>query len=279
MPTCTPLDAWFALAAAVHVLVATCRLVPGELRCLRESEGAELLPAAVGLDHRVGHRIDVGGVEENGRIADDLGDRARVRRGNGTAARHRLERPAAQSPRRGSERRGTRRGGRARRDAPARPSRGSRRLGERLEPVEAATGEDEAELWSGLAKPSERLEQAWVILVRPRPCGVEDHRLGLLVAAPEHGVVDRVRHDVDACWIEVEELDCALPHELAGDEHRGGRARCAVVRDAPERAACRAEELRHVAMLRVMKRDDGRALRPRRGHGERVVQDVELGYL
>ena len=123
----------------------------------------------------------------------------------------------------------------------------------------------------------EGLEEPRVVLVRPGPGRVEDDRLALLVPDREHRVVDGVRHDVDAARVEVEELDGAFTHELARHDDGRRTARRPVVRDAPERLARRAEELGEVAVLRVVQRDDGRRLRPRRRHGERVVEDVELG--
>ena len=245
----------------------------------REAEGRELLAPAVRLEHRRGHRVHVGRVEEHGGVAGDLRDRARVRRGDGTSARHRLEdrQPEALVQARIDE---------ARRAAVQRGEVLGRdgaevldAFGERLEPVEAASGEDEPELRPRLAQRRERLEEPRVILVRPRPRGVEEDRLGLVVAEPEDRVVDRVRDDVHAARVEIQQLDGAPAHELARHDDRGRATRRPVVGDAPERPARRAEELGKVAMLRVVQRDDGRRLRSRRGDGQRVVEDVELGDL
>ena len=89
-------------------------------------------------------------------------------------------------------------------------------------------------------------------------------------------MVDRVWDDVDAVGIEIEQLDGAPANELARDDHGRGSAGSAVVGDAPERPARRAEELREIAMLRVVQGHDRRRLRPRRRHRQRVVKDVEL---
>ena len=55
------------------------------------------------------------------------------------------------------------------------------------------------------------------------------------------------------------DVDGALAHELAGHDHGGGRARRAVVGEAPERALARREELRQVEVLDVVERHDASA--------------------
>ena len=152
-------------------------------------------------------------------------------------------------------------------------------LRERLEPLQTASGEDEPELRPRLAQRRERLEEPRVVLVRPWSRRVEEDRLRLLVAEPEDRVVDRVRDDVHAAGVEIQELDSAAAHELARHDDGRGTAGRAVVRDSPERPASRAEELGKVSMLRVVQRDDGRCLCSRRGHRQRVVENVELGDL
>ena len=77
--------------SAIDVVVTPGGLVPRVSRGAREAEGRELLAPAVRLEHRGGHRVHVGRVEEHGGIAGDLRDRARVGRGDGTSACHRLE--------------------------------------------------------------------------------------------------------------------------------------------------------------------------------------------
>ncbi len=146
---------------------------------------------------------------------------------------------------------------------------------ERAQAFEAPSREDEAQLGSRLSERRERLEQPDVVLVRPGPRGIEEERLALLVSGAEERVVDAVRDHVDGCRVELEQLERPVSHELAGHDDRGGRARRAVVGDAPERAARGTEELREIPMLHVVQGDDGRHLGRRDRHGERVVDDVD----
>ncbi len=266
----------FASRQAVDLVVAARGLVPRVPRRAREPSLAQLLAPVVRLDHRCRHRFDVRRIEQHGRVSGDLGDRSDVRRRDRAPARHRLEHRQSEAL---VEARIHEAGGATVERCEVLGRDGAEVLdafGERLEPLEPASGEHEAQLRARLAETRECLQQAGVVLVRPGPCGVQHDRLGLFVTEREHRMVDRERHDVHTRGIEVEQLDGSRAHELARDDDRCSASSGAVVGDAPERPARRAEELREIAVLRVVERDDSRRLRPRRGDGQRIVEHVEL---
>ncbi len=118
--------------------------------------------------------------------------------------------------------------------------------------VVADAREQEAELRSATADQRERLEQARVVLVRPRTGGVEEQRLALDVRrGREARVVDAQPHGVDVRRIEPEPLDDPLADELADHDHLGRPARGAVVGELPEQPLAAREELGEVQVLDV----------------------------
>ena len=92
---------------AVHVLVAAGALVPRELGRPREPCSRSSSDALVRLADAVRDRLRVSGVEEHRRVAADLRDRGRVRRGDRAAATPSPRAAAGRIPRTGSGRRGT----------------------------------------------------------------------------------------------------------------------------------------------------------------------------
>ena len=166
-------------------------------------------------------------VEEHGRVAEHLGQRARVGRGDRAAAGHRLERrqPEALVEAREDER--GRRGGRARRARPSRRRRSvSTPVGKRAGVVPDAR-EHEPQLGPLRAHARERLEQPRVVLVRPGPRGVEEERLARDARVGREAlVVDAEVDRVDALGIEPEPRDHAVLHPLA-DHHDGPAPRAA----------------------------------------------------
>ena len=219
-----------------------------------------------------------GRVEEHGGFSCDLRDRTRVRRGDRTPAGHRLEnrQPEALVEAGVHE-------ARARRYSEARCSAGTEPRfstpsgsgSSRSRPPPVRTSRSCGRVSRSVANASK--SRVWFLCGHGR---AGYRRIGSGSSSPslntEWSIACGTTH---ATGPEIQELDSAAAHELARhDDGRGASGR-AVVRDAPERLASRAEELGKVSMLRVVQRDDGRCLCSRRGHGQRVVEDVELGDL
>ncbi len=140
----------------------------------------------------------------------------------------------------------------------------------------AAAGEHELEVGPLLAQEREGLEEALVVLVRPRSGRVEEKRLALPIPRCETAVVDAERDRVDALGRDAEPLDHAPAHELAVDNDDVSVARRALIREAAVGALGAAEELGQVEVLEIEERDNARCVDLRHGDRERVVEHVDV---
>ena len=121
--------------------------------------------------------------------------------------------------------------------------------------------EDEPQLGPLRADEGERLEQAGMVLVRPRARGVEEERLTVDAGRRrEPLVVDTQVDRVHACALEAEPLDDPLLDPFADHDHACRAPGSAVVGESPEHPLAAREELRQVEMLHVEERQHGWAL-------------------
>ena len=138
----------------------------------------------------------------------------------------------------------------------------------------AAAREHQAQLGPVAAEQREGLEQACVILVRPRPGGVQQQRLALLGPGSEARVVDAVVDDPDPAGRDPEPLDHPVADERRRDDDRLRRARRAVVGERAERPLAAREELRQIQVLEVLQRHHAGGRDRRNADRERVVDDA-----
>ena len=216
------------------------------------------------------------GIEERGGVSRDFCDRRDVRRRDGRRRCHRLERRLAEAL------------VEAREDEARRPPVERRQLLAGDEPADldarwdgaavvAAAREDEPELRPLLPQQRERVEEAGVVLVRPRPRRVEQERLALLVAGAEALVVDAPRDRVDALGRDPQQLDRTAADELARHDHGVRVAGGALVRSRPEEPLGPREELGMIQMLEVVDGHGRGELERRQRNRERVVDGVQAG--
>ncbi len=139
------------------------------------------------------------------------------------------------------------------------------------------SGEDESELGALVPKQRERLEEPLVVLVWPRPRGVEKERLARRFGVGAEALgVDAQVHRMNALRSDAESLDHAFLHPIADHHHLVGSPGRPVVGEPAEEPLAAREQLREVQVLRVEQRQHGRTAGGRHGNGERVVDDVGL---
>ena len=208
--------------------MGACARVPRErLRALEPAPGPRLRIGKHLLERR-DDVVDVARVEQARGISGDLRERCHVRARDRTAARHRLEHrhPESLVQRRESERCGAavELHERVTRDAPTRLD------ARRQRPVVALAGEDEPQVRPVCPEPREGSEEPGVVLVPPRPRGVEqpmalDQRLTRVPGDRDHEARAADRPVVDGLAVRelrtAEELRELLVLEV--DDRRRGR--------------------------------------------------------
>ena len=247
--------------------------LPREPRGVFEPAGPEVVRAGERLEGTRRDRRRIVRVEQDGRIADDLGERARARRGDRAPARHRLDRRQAEPLVEARE--DERRGALVERDELRRRDGAAALDPIRLHGVVAGAGEDESQLRSRLSHEPERLEQPGVVLVRPGPRRIEEERLTVdRRIGREQVVVDAEVDRVHTCGVEPEPLDNPAGDPVADHDHAVSAPCGGVVRQTAEEALTAREESGQVEVLDVEEGQHGRPPGGRHGDGERVVDDV-----
>ncbi len=104
----------------------------------------------------------------------------------------------------------------------------------RPERVEVAAGEHQAEVGLRLAEAPHRIEEALVVLVRPRPRGVEQEALATAAVRRERLGVDAERNHPDAFRRDMQVVHDPVPRELADRDHEIGTPSRNLIRESAE---------------------------------------------
>jgi len=118
-------------------------------------------------------------------------------------------------------------------------------------------------------------EQPGVVLVGPRPRGVEEEGLTRDVGhRREPLVVDAEVDGVDADGVQAESLDDARLHPFADHDHAVGSPCRAVVGEPSEQALAPRKEPGQVEVLHIEQRQHRREVEAWKRNGQRVVDDA-----